>query len=58
VRDKAAEMKDEIMESFFTKEECEDKRRKEIIFKEHDQSKINESLKSIVSSPRSTQSHN
>jgi hypothetical protein len=51
-------MKGEIMESFFMKEECEEKKRKEIWFKERDQSKIRESLRITVLNLRLTQSQN
>jgi len=54
VRDRVVMVKKgEIMENFFMKEECEEKRRKEILFKELDLSRIKESLKNIVLNHRS-----
>jgi hypothetical protein len=53
VRDKVVGMIGEIMESFFTKEECGEKRRKGILFKEQSLSKTNVSLKNTALSLRS-----
>lgn len=41
-RGKIAEMRGAITASYYMNEECEEKRREEITFKEHDQNKINE----------------